>query len=184
MKRSELTVGAELFHAKPGDWSRGQGSYPKRVRVLAVEPYRAVDFGGAPRKTSTGNGVYVDVLNDDGSSQQFRWGTGYVVQLAHLRGPYAETVAALDERNAAEAKQASEARTVREESLRQLDATVVRAIKAGLTTAVGDLSWHASALTDATVTVGVVELAALLDQLDELSAATDELIGLTDHEGD
>ena len=160
MKRTELQVGAELYHAKPGDWRDDYTSHPgRRVRVVSVDPHRS--FSDEPIKTNTGNGVLVDVLDEQtGKPKSWRWGTGYVVQLGHLRGPYAETLAKVEQERTAKREATLRAKAQRDADRGVMDALVARAQAAGLLSV-----W---ARDTNTVSMRIEDLATVLDKLDHL----------------
>lgn len=86
MKRSELIIGLHVAQ-KVGKGFKYESfsnifDY-KRVEVLAIEPYAHKDFRG-PLPTGSGQGVYVQPLDDDGTPN----GKPIVVQLGRLVGIY------------------------------------------------------------------------------------------------
>jgi hypothetical protein len=127
MKRSELTVGAELA------WSRSEAwDTPERVVVVAVEPHIRVErwrrrADGLPFAVSDkGNGVLVDKPNFQGHVQK------EVVQLAQLRGPWAEYKAAWDARKEAQRTQDRQLQERRNETDGRATALVAALAVAGV----------------------------------------------------
>lgn len=88
MKRTELTVGAELYYARPYEWKNDRTG--DRVVVVATEPHRQRDW--IITEVPIGNGVLV---NNPGKPERT-----VVVPLGHLRGPYAEIKAEVEARAA------------------------------------------------------------------------------------
>lgn len=88
MKRSELVVGAELFHSTSRNNDFGQ-----KVVVVSVEPHEYSSYSARIRQTTKGGGVLVEVpyttWNGGGSMQK-------VVQLQSLIGDYATIQSAID----------------------------------------------------------------------------------------
>ncbi len=187
MKRSELKVGDELYHARPDNWKRHQGS---RVVVLAVEPYDRPDSWAvdrAPIQARTGNGVLVEFVRESGARDGDTMPTRRkpeVVQLSHLRGPYAETAAQVAE--AAEAANLARRAVAdeRDDIQRYVGSVVERAKDAGLTGVRSDTAWHVESRRAARITVRTDELADLLDRLDGAHATIEALKRIaTDQEG-
>jgi hypothetical protein len=127
MKRSELTVGAELYRASQYDWENGCDGYGTgKAKVLAVEPYkksggtfglRAATFN----QVTKGNGVLVEI---DGHK--------YVVPLSQLRGTYEDGVRQMAERReTTRARYAQEARE-RETRAAAMDELRARAARMGV----------------------------------------------------
>jgi hypothetical protein len=171
MKRSELKVGDELYHARPADWRDGTAGFPgRRVRVLSVGPHRTLTYSNEPIKTNAGNGVLVEVLDEQtGKPYTWRWGnTGYVVQLAHLRGPWAETLAAV-ERRRTENRAARDAATTAVRAVQAAaDAAVDRARRDGIHSALNVTRHDAERLDWARVSISLDDLNAILEQLARL----------------
>lgn len=159
MKRSELTVGAELYYAERYDWGNNHpadGTYAGwrlgKATVLAVEPYahETYGFGRRIRQTGRGNGVLVEIA-----------GHQRLVQLANLRGPYEQTLAEVKERYARDQELAARQQDVREQRTARVNAVVKRL------TAAGAPSAHRAGYDSGSIVVLADELVALLDRLDE-----------------
>lgn len=160
MKRSELTVGAELFYAEPSAWKdnqvpAGDGGYRLgKAKVLAIEPYAYNAWrprGQEIEPASKGSGVLVEIA-----------GHRRVVQLGHLRGPWEATLAEVKERHARDLERMARHQDEREQRAIQINAVVQRLADAGATSA------HRTGYDSGSITVRAEELTALLDRLDAL----------------
>lgn len=89
MKRSELTVGAELAHI------RYASEEPRKAIVVAVEPYERSVYNNKIQPCRKGNGVLVKLAREYDDSEYKD-----VVQLRSLVGPWADVKAAYDEEKA------------------------------------------------------------------------------------
>jgi len=158
MKRSELAVGAELYHAKPGTW---QGNWMgEKVTVLHVEPYEFFRITRAYRATpdGKGNGVHVKMES---------WGET-VVQLAHLRGPYVETLAAVERRRVG-ARTASDETAGRRRGVQEAtDTAIDRARRAGVHSALNVTPYGTERLDEVRVSISLADLGEILEQLARL----------------
>lgn len=161
MKRSELKVGDELYHATPSDWKADRTG--KKVTVLAVEPYVRSDWGTrGPYETSAGTGVLVEQSG----------GYRNVVQLGHLRGPWLEVLAEVEPRQDANDRRRKEERTRRVDMAAGRDATIGRAKAAGYGYAI---SYGPG--SEARVVTTVETLGVMLDRIDALIAEVADLEG-------
>lgn len=122
MKRSDLKVGDELYYARPGEWTDLR--LGDKVTVVAVEPYQEIRSTWGMRRSEpykqvpSGNGVLVEGPSWGGDLAKI------VVQLGHLRGPYAETAAKVEALRAeadAATKAAREARAAHSRALGALE---------------------------------------------------------------
>lgn len=175
MKRAELTVGAELFAALPGDLKYGRGA---KVRVVDTVPYRQNGYTGAFVPASGGQEVLVERLGEYSRGRGFHpHPTPYQVlaRLADLRGSYEQVIAELEQRGQ-ERDAAAAASKARRDAVQELANDVAAVAKArGLSSAQNTTPWHAEQIDRAVVTVAANELAALLDRLDALQRqAADE----------
>lgn len=95
MKRNEITIGAELYYDRSANWET-TGYYASKAVVVDTERYKInrARWGYRSETTYTkdpkGNCVLVD-LYDSGSDKPRR----EPVPVAHLRGPYEQTKAAV-----------------------------------------------------------------------------------------
>jgi 23S rRNA maturation mini-RNase III len=135
----------------------------KRTELnVGDEPYTRASFGRR-QPTTTGSGVLVDVLSPDGTEARYQ----DIVQLGHLRGAYAETLAAV--------KAAAEAARKRMEAdwehadleKEKTERTVKRARNAGAASTMR----HGESV----VTMRAVHLDALLDRLSQAETMLDNL---------
>lgn len=102
MRRVDLVVGAELYYDRSREWETNSWNRPTRAVVVAVEPYKAIEsysLRSGPRlePVKSGPGVLVDLYYESSPDTANR----RVVNVTHLRGPYAETKARVDEAVAA-----------------------------------------------------------------------------------
>jgi hypothetical protein len=162
VKRSELNVGDELLYAKPYDWDSGYTSGGEKAVVVAVEPHKETagwGFRGGRTyaQVAKGNGVLVD-LHRDGQTPSRR-----VVQLGHLRGPYAQAAAEMESR----AKRRQDADDVKRSKRNAADAQAreldERAKAAGLTSVSWSMRWNES---DVEFRMSAEAFATLLDALE------------------
>lgn len=127
MKRKDLVVGAELYHARP--YERKHNIIGNRVRVVATEPWcdNTRPWDDSPRfaVSSTGPGVLVSFL-----SGVYR-GQRSVVQLAHLHGPYAEVLAEVEKAREEDNRRKGRERAARNHAVAASQAVVKRATDAG-----------------------------------------------------
>lgn len=171
MKRSELVVGDELYHARLVDWRDGytKTQPDSRVRVLSLDPYTVASYIRAPIRSSTGTGVLVEVLDEKtGAPRAFPWGTGYVVRLGHLRGPYAATVTAVAARRAARATIQDEESARRRALTDAVDATIDRARLDGWSSARSEASWGTIHPRNVRVSVSLADFERMLARLETL----------------
>jgi hypothetical protein len=152
VKRSELKVGDELYHAKPYDWTHTNDG--ARVVVLSVDPVRRRDWGRREITAATsGNGVYVRVITPGFTDRED------VVRIQDLRGPYEATLSEVRARQKHNQEQAREDEQRAAARSAQTDAVVARARAKGATSA------ERVYASPGQVTIGVEDLAALLDRL-------------------
>jgi pyruvate-formate lyase-activating enzyme len=152
VKRSELNVGDELYHAKPYEWTHDLTG--RQVVVLSVEPVKRRDWGhrGIMPAVKSG-GVHVRVITPGFTDWED------VVRLQDLRGPYDATlteVKARQKRNQEQAREDEERAAAR---VARTDAVVARARAKGATSAKRNYA------SPGRVTIDAEELAALLDRL-------------------
>lgn len=166
MKRSELNVGDELYWAKPGDWTHDY--IGKKVTVLHVEPYGRSHYShrGTLRAEhdGKGNGVHVQVHNPGFGSRED------VVQLGHLRGPYAATLAEVEAQIDAKDKARREATAHRIDLAATRNAMTRRAHDAGYRFG-GMYGPDAETM----VATNVETLGAMLDRIEALTADVSRL---------
>jgi hypothetical protein len=174
VKRSELNVGDELYHATPGDWKGGYTSNPgRRVRVVSVAPHRKRSYDHSPTTANSGNGVLVEVLNEvDGKPMRYRWGTGYVVQLAHLRGPYAATLAAVEAQRVERNQARRDAVTARKNVAETVGKVVDQARLDGWSSVQNSTEWTTENTRYARVSMSFTDFERMLRTIDDLRAQT------------
>jgi hypothetical protein len=155
MKRSELVVGAELYHRS------GKHRNARKVRVLSTEPHEASQWTDTIRKTDKGNGVLIEWVRLDG--QQGRAG---VVQLAHLKGDWETEDAREKAERAAEQREYEERqaeRRVREEMIRDL----VRRLSAAVGTEIVPRAY--STMGGVTLTFSLLDVQTIITKLEARS---------------
>jgi hypothetical protein len=99
VRRVDLVVGAELYYDRGQKWETASfyGGGAGRAVVVAVEPHKETTSSwntvrrAGPVKS--GPGVLVDLYYDTSPDRAIRC----VVNVTHLRGPYAETKTRVDE---------------------------------------------------------------------------------------
>jgi hypothetical protein len=120
MKRAELKVGDRLYHDTQPGWALATYGGAE-VEVLAVTPHISSKYSTVIREADKGLGVLVQRIRHDGEP-----GRRDVVQLSHLRGPWAATKA-LVQANREAANEAAEVRRItREANAEELAALVLR----------------------------------------------------------
>lgn len=132
MKRSEIKPGDELYYDPATDWATRGYDYGRRAVVVDDERYKIIRRSTWDRRPDSyvqdpkGTAVMVDLHNGaDGDSIR------KAVPMAHLRGPWAETLAAVEA--AARKKQADDAA----QSKRLTDAWAAASTLVGLAKAAG-----------------------------------------------
>lgn len=153
MKRSDLKVGDEVYYSRHRDWAVGVGPAAKAV-VVDVGCWRSPDTWSRDRAPRTGGtGVLCDVQHQYGTHRE-------AVPLSHLRGPWAETLVAVEaaERNRRARENAK--RTAEGEAVAAAQHAVGRAHRLGLT-GVSASGWGEP------ITVSLPDLLALLDAYEE-----------------
>lgn len=89
MKRADLKVGARLYLSTHKKWETE--TYGRcEVEVVKTEPHESDRWNSKHRQIEKGNGVLVGTVRSDGTLNH------RVVQLAHLRGPWAIVKADVD----------------------------------------------------------------------------------------
>lgn len=163
MKRSELVVGAELYHAKPRDWANNSTDHRgARVTVVSIAPYTRESYSwNKIYETSKGTGVLVTFFKKDGTPDDRQ----DVVQLAHLRGPYAEVAAQVAGQREADRKAGATLASQRDAVRRYVEKARARATAAGFTDVRSDTPWDRTSLTSARLSVSAAELLALIDRV-------------------
>lgn len=96
MKRSEIEVGGSYYYDRSSNWQLYD--YGRRAVVVAEGAWKVDRMtwqrtAPKPYQVDKGSGVLVDVYTHDGDEHPTR----EVVPTAHLRGPYEETAAQVDE---------------------------------------------------------------------------------------
>lgn len=161
MKRSDLVVGVHLYYSTHADWKHGSGIRNSHVVVRAVEPYARMGFNFREvHEVRKGTGVLVSSVLDDGMVSDHR----YVVQLAHLRGPYEAAVALVERQRQEDLKrdqQRDETRAAVQDYVRLI---VERARDLGVETA-RSATWDIERIELAKVSMRAVDLEKLLDRL-------------------
>lgn len=176
MKRSELQVGADLLHAKPTEWINNYVGSVNKVTVVAVEPHAERRFHG----NSNTRDDYYQVKGSSRADVLVEWHyrhrspdapDGYVegayltlVRLTDLRGPYEETLTAMQARREAARQASAETAARRNTARKQATATVDRARRIfGLHSVFDATRWDAE---HASVRISADELNGLLDRLE------------------
>jgi hypothetical protein len=125
VKRSDLTVGAEVYYAKPSDWDGNRGC---KAIVLATEPHGTRRFERGDARfypNGRGAGVLVELHKPGWDPRRD------VVPLGHLRGPYAETAAVVEEQAARHRDYLIQQEAKRKAIRASADAVASRAREAG-----------------------------------------------------
>lgn len=128
MKRSELTVGLEVYYSRATSWQTDKYGGDKAV-VLAVEPYsagRAYAGKANHYPDPTGKGVFVRISRGNSGTYEA------VVPAAHLRGPYESTKAEVEKSVAVEAERRAVEDRKRNDVWAEARAVVDRCIAAGI----------------------------------------------------
>lgn len=156
MKRSEINVGDELYYDRRRDWETS--AYGQKAVIVDTAPYRIqkASWGWIRKDTYSpnpkGNAVLVDLHSPGGKVART------AVPIAHLRGPYTETLAAV-EKTAAQAKTAQAAESkAREDAWANASHVNDRARSAGIRS---DL--HRDWSSAPQISVSVEDFAKLLD---------------------
>lgn len=127
MKRSELKVGDELYHARPHEWKNDRDG--DHVTVLAVEPYKnTASEWSVPNftKVESGPGVLVTLRRSYAVAPRKA-----IVQLGHLRGPYAQIKAEVEKRQAERRAERDRAADARNSERAEANQAVHRLTQAG-----------------------------------------------------
>jgi len=159
MKRSELKIGESYYYDRSTNWAAGGYGTAHRVVVVDDKRYRiATSTWGfrAPRYTEDpkGTAVLVDIYRD-GLARPAR----DCVPVAHLRGPWEETQAAVQARQDAERAAASAAAKGLEQVCQAGQAAVERGKSFGVVAVL------AKRYSDPHIQLSVDEFVALLDRL-------------------
>lgn len=188
MLRKQIRVGDVLYWQESGDWNRASLYDAARVTVLAVEPHRPDTYGpgdyvpGRPRSTKDML-VSFERRNADGSG--FDPAIRRLVRVADLRGPWEETLAARLAMEAAKRDRAREDREKRETVAVAVEAAIERAMRSSFTTARNATSsFDNRSMALARVSVSLADFERMLNRLDELEQAAQELIGEREAEGE
>jgi hypothetical protein len=153
MKWADLKIGDRLYYARPWRWRQDYDG--KLAVVLATEPHK-LSYNGQARPVDRGNDVLVE-LADDAGGNSYTYKT--TVPLAHLRGPYDETLAEVRERQNQRNERSREESRQREQDRREARALLElldRAEAAGF-----DVLIHANGRVD----MSTETLTRLLDAL-------------------
>lgn len=168
MKRSELKVGDELYHATAAEWKTGSAG--AKVKVLAVEPYTYTRHGIGFSQAEPGRPGRVLV-------EMARWGEPgeYLVRLCDLHGPWDKINAQVEEQQCekrqalADAEAAREARRqLRAEESTTRDAAIERAAGMGFKTTT-IRGW-----ADPSSTAVVLDMTVLTEMLDRIQQLNEE----------
>ncbi len=169
MKRSEIKTGDVLYYDPQRDWETGQWGGGSKAVVVDTERYsierstwgirRRVDYSLDPK----GNAALVDLhrVAFDGTVQVER----KAVPIAHLRGPWESTRAAVEQARA-QRKAADDARSKATQDAAGLAAAAVERAKGlGLTLTMRGSSWRSGGTIE--VVMDTETAAALLDAYEQ-----------------
>jgi len=145
MKRSELHVGDELYHATEWQWKNHEGY---KATVCSTEPYKESTWG-RHYSVPKGPGVLVTMGNSDYQR---------VVTLGSLRGPYEQIAAEVEVRRAAAQLQEKEADQLYKERSARVTELIERATAQGITARVEDGS--------RSIVLSVSDFTKLIEHLD------------------
>lgn len=144
MKRSDLKVGEAYYHDRSQKWASGDGWHTGKAVIVDLNPARQ-------------GGVLADLTIKNWRGEEST--TQTTVTLAHLRGPYEQTLAEVTAANEKRVAQRRAADKAKRDARDRADAAVKRAADLGVRA-------HVSYQTVGDVELSAAELEKLLDLAD------------------